>query len=54
MITKTEANYVDGPVKVQPCKRCSMWRMPRNCTLVKGTIKPVGRCDRWEPEEEKL
>jgi hypothetical protein len=49
MRTKTEADYQDNPNGREQCSRCSMFRPPHRCTLVKGDIAPMGWCKYWEP-----
>jgi hypothetical protein len=45
MISQDEADYTDdGPVVVERCHYCTMFREPDACTLVEGDIHPGGHC----------
>lgn len=54
---KSTLNYLDvspsGPA--QDCRNCDFWRAGEvgsvcgACTLISGTISPVGYCDSWAP-----
>jgi len=50
-MTKTEAKYVDVSKYREHCSTCSMFRVPRRCTLVLGVIKPNGWCKHWGPKK---
>ncbi len=43
--SKETANYVNGPVKQEPCKHCTMFIQSDKCTAVQGEISPTGHCD---------
>ncbi len=46
-ISKEAANYRMG-TPYKECSKCSMYRPPHDCTLVKGGIKPYGVCDYYK------
>ena len=48
--TKKEANYHE-PVLYEPCRTCSMFVKPNECTAVEGRISPAGHCDYYERKE---
>ena len=48
-LSKATARYVPHPVAGRRCSDCSMFRPPRACTLVIGSISPSGHCRYWEP-----
>ena len=48
-LSKPTADYVPHPVAGRRCSDCSMFRPPRACTLVLGSISPSGHCRHWEP-----
>ncbi len=50
----TEAGYIDGPVKRQPCNLCSMYLGKNRCLLVIGDISPRGHCDHWKDGDLEL
>lgn len=46
--TKAEANYQNSPKGSEQCSKCSMFRKPNDCTLVKGYILPQGWCEHFD------
>jgi len=50
-LNKTEVDYRDSPRGRDQCNKCTMFREPDKCTLVKGLIKPYGWCRRFDPEK---
>lgn len=50
----TEAGYIDGPVKREPCQSCSMYRGSNRCSLVIGDIAPRGHCAHWKDGDREL
>ena len=49
-LTKAEAGYRATRVgdKARRCGNCSMYKSPKQCTLVKGVIDPEDICKHWE------
>ena len=48
-----EVAYQDSPRQTERCGRCSMYRTPHKCTLVRGEISPMGWCKRFERKVER-
>lgn len=48
-VSKQQADYTDKPVGPKRCVICSMYLpFSRSCTLVEGSINPLGRCKYWQ------
>ena len=47
--TKFQANYRGGHGKTA-CRYCTMFRAPRSCTAVKGSISPYALCNYFKPK----
>jgi hypothetical protein len=43
-MSKTEAEYQDGPKNGLACAACTLFRPPRSCQVVQGDISPSGWC----------
>ena len=43
-ISKTEARYQPYPKATKRCEGCTMFRVPKSCTLVQGEIARCGWC----------
>lgn len=53
-LSKSEANYVDSwRDAATRCRRCSMFTGEHRCTLVKGSIRPVGHCEHFDAKGAK-
>ena len=50
-MTKAEAAYRDRPKANEYCYRCTMFRSPHACTLVKGHIDPRGWCKHYSKKK---
>jgi hypothetical protein len=51
-MSKGQVHYRNADTPGRSCGNCSMFRAPNGCTLVKGTIRPSGVCDRWASNGE--
>ena len=48
-MTKADAHYTDYAKSSREfCAKCSMFRKPHGCSLVKGAIAPGGWCKYYE------
>lgn len=47
-MSKEFAEYQDHPDGDEQCSKCTMFRAPDRCTLVKGMILARGWCEHFE------
>lgn len=49
-LTKREVEYQNKPKGDEQCGKCTMFRRPNDCTLVKGYILVQGWCKEFDPK----